>query len=221
MSSHVAMDHSKHENQHEAHHPATGDNLMMMMSMSFHGGCNEVILFSFWKTESVAGLIGSMVAVFLMGVAYEGLKFLRENIVRKNLRINNLASSNRRSNQYNPLRVPADQPDLPHQPIASSSNDIDNSDAIASISRETVERSDVQSGTTGVIRTVETSIWSWTHLLLTVLHMVQVIVAYFLMLIFMTYNSWLCSAVIVGAGVGYFIFGWKKTVLIDDSEHCH
>ena len=50
---------------------------------------------------------------------------------------------------------------------------------------------------------------------------IQVTLAYLLMLIFMTYNSWLCAAVVVGAAVGYFLFGWRKTIVYEESDHCH
>jgi len=42
------------------------------------------------------------------------------------------------------------------------------------------------------------------------------------MLIFMTYNVWLGLAVALGAAAGHFMFGWKKTVLLEaGGEHCH
>ena len=51
---------------------------------------------------------------------------------------------------------------------------------------------------------------------------VQIVLSYCLMLIFMTYNVWLCLAVALGAAIGYFMFGWKKTVVVDvGGEHCH
>ena len=51
---------------------------------------------------------------------------------------------------------------------------------------------------------------------------VQIVLSYCLMLIFMTYNVWLCLAVALGASIGYFMFGWKKTVVVDvGGEHCH
>lgn len=62
---------------------------------------------------------------------------------------------------------------------------------------------------------------NWHHFLQTFLHIVQVTVSYFLMLIFMTYNVWLCLAVALGAGCGYFIFGWKLNKVVDIYEHCH
>ncbi|XP_002736582.1 high affinity copper uptake protein 1-like [Saccoglossus kowalevskii] len=52
-------------------------------------------------------------------------------------------------------------------------------------------------------------ICSSAHALLTILHLLQVILAYALMLTFMTYNGWLCLSILLGATVGYLIFGWK------------
>jgi len=59
------------------------------------------------------------------------------------------------------------------------------------------------------------------HALQTILHMFQFVLSYFLMLIFMTYNVWLGIAVTLGAGVGYFCFGWNKNMAIDVTDHCH
>ena len=60
---------------------------------------------------------------------------------------------------------------------------------------------------------------SWMHTFQTCLHIVQIVLSYFLMLIFMTYNVWLCFAVVLGAAIGYFLFGWKKSVIVDVTEH--
>nr|CAG14932.1 Copper Transport Receptor [Platichthys flesus] len=53
-------------------------------------------------------------------------------------------------------------------------------------------------------KTVGQRMLSPAHFLQTVLHIVQVVVSYFLMLVFMTYNAYLCIAVAAGAGMGYF-----------------
>uniref|UniRef100_A0A2K5K495 Copper transport protein n=1 Tax=Colobus angolensis palliatus TaxID=336983 RepID=A0A2K5K495_COLAP len=63
-------------------------------------------------------------------------------------------------------------------------------------------------------KTVRQQMLSFPHLLQTVLHIIQVVISYFLMLIFMTYNGYLYIAVTVGAGTGYLLF-------IDITEHCH
>ncbi|ESO06021.1 hypothetical protein HELRODRAFT_64907, partial [Helobdella robusta] len=67
------------------------------------------------------------------------------------------------------------------------------------------------------------------HLIQTALHGVQIFLSYCLMLIFMTYNIWLCTSVVVGAIFGYFLFSWKRhkcsncvpTANITTSDHCH
>lgn len=52
--------------------------------------------------------------------------------------------------------------------------------------------------------------WSRDHLVQTLLHLVQVTLSYLLMLVFMTYNTWLCAATVVGLALGYFLFGWRR-----------
>ena len=52
--------------------------------------------------------------------------------------------------------------------------------------------------------------------------LLQLTLAYFLMLIVMTFNTWLCLAVVVGSTTGYFLFGWRKSVVVDaHADHCH
>ena len=62
---------------------------------------------------------------------------------------------------------------------------------------------------------------SLTHALQTGLHVVQLVLSYWLMLIFMTYNVWLCLAVALGAGTGYFLCAWRRQSVVDMNEHCH
>lgn len=40
-------------------------------------GYTEVILFDWWSIDSVGGLIGSMVGIFILAMLYEGLKYWR------------------------------------------------------------------------------------------------------------------------------------------------
>lgn len=65
------------------------------------------------------------------------------------------------------------------------------------------------------------TMFSRMHGFQTFLQIVQTVLSYFLMLIFMTYNVWLCVAVVIGTAVGYFLFGWKKSCIVDVTEHCH
>jgi len=152
-------------------------NLHTMMHMYFHFDVSAYILFEFWKTEEVGGLIGSMIAIFFLAFLYEALKFYREHLYRHSFR----------TIQYNTVTVP-----------------VENGGSV----KETQ-------------KTVQVKMLSTMHAWQTVLHVVQVIISYFLMLIFMTYNVWLCLAVTLGAGSGYFFFGWKKSLVVDITEHCH
>ena len=71
-------------------------------------------------------------------------------------------------------------------------------------------------------RKATNAMFNWGHLLGTILHLVQMSLAYLLMLIVMTFNTWLCLAVLLGSTLGYFLVGWKKPAgAIDVSDHCH
>ena len=63
--------------------------------------------------------------------------------------------------------------------------------------------------------------FSLTHALQTVMHGVQIFWGYCLMLVFMTYNAYLCLSLVLGACVGYFVAGWSRTHVTDQNEHCH
>jgi len=168
-----------------------------MMKMYFHGGYTEVILFDFWRISSVGGLVGSMVGCFLLGVLYEGLKFFREFMLRQEYRSTGYSN------------------------VSPSPESIveDGSDSI--IAEPAVRTADLHRNKSS-IKIIQTNLLSRGHILQTFLQLIQVILSYCLMLIFMTYNTWLCAAVALGAATGYFAFGWKKTVVLDaGGDHCH
>jgi len=183
-----------HENMVKMPHVMGGNGSdHMMMMMYFHGGYNEVILFTFWQISTLAGLIGSMIGCFLMGVLYEGIKSYREywmNGAFHTVRYNQVGNQQRKS------------PGV-EQGVAANGETSD------SISEQ------------DSVKVIETKMISLPHFVLTALHFVQMALAYFLMLIVMTYNSWLFLAVLFGSTLGYFLFGWRKTTVVDVSDHCH
>jgi len=196
-----AVVHEDHGVVHDADHGALAGGAMKhddMMKMYFHGGYNEVILFSFWRISSVGGLVGSMIGCFLLGVLYEGLKFFREFMLRQEYRSSGYSN------------------------VAPSPESIaeDGTDSINSV--EPAVRTSRPERAGSNIKIIQTNLLSRGHILQTFLQLVQVILSYCLMLIFMTYNTWLCAAVAMGAATGYFAFGWKKTVVLDaGGDHCH
>ncbi|XP_044258997.1 high affinity copper uptake protein 1 isoform X1 [Tribolium madens] len=181
-SMHKGMDHSMGHNMGTTTMPKHD---MSHMSMAFHTGYNETVLFDQWKFTTIGGLIGSMIGIFFMAALYEGLKYYREYLFWKT---------------YNALQYRAVT--LPEKGVVSEDNQI-----VHMVGE--------------VIHKQPPTMLSGMHFYQTVLHMIQMVLSYFLMLIFMTYNVWLCLAVVIGAGVGYFLFGWKKSVIVDVTEHCH
>ncbi|XP_063539016.1 high affinity copper uptake protein 1-like [Cydia strobilella] len=75
-------------------------------------------------------------------------------------------------------------------------------------------------GNCGGTAVVKYSMLSMGHFIQTLLHIVQSTASYVLMLVFMTYNVWLCVALVAGLAVGYFCFGWRKNTVVDVTEHC-
>lgn len=184
------VDHSQHDHSLHSHSMSSGSTMEHMMSMAFHFGYNETILFTPWQISTVSGLIGSMFAIFIMATLYEGLKYYREYLFWKTY---NLL-------EYRPVS-------MPEKSTISSNEENRPAPAVHYVGE--------------VIHKQPPSIFSWMHLYQTFLHIIQVTLSFLLMLIFMTYNVWLCMAVVFGAAVGYFLFCWKKSVIVDVTEHCH
>merc|ERR1719449_527465 len=177
--------------------------------MYFHGGYHEVILFDFWRISSIGGLIGSMIGCFLLGILYEGLKFFREFLISYELR---------KSSYTHVSPTPVDVND----DTTVTSNNGNNSDSIHTTEQEVSSSTPSPARRNNQVKIIQTSLLSRGHLTQTLLQFIQVWLSYCLMLIFMTYNTWLCLSVSLGAAVGYFLFGWKKTVVMDiGGEHCH
>ncbi|XP_029678151.1 high affinity copper uptake protein 1 [Formica exsecta] len=184
---HGTMDHGRMDHDVGA---STSDACSDMgshgMSMTFHTGYCESVLFENWKISSIGSLIGSMIGIVIMAALYEGLKYYREYLFWKTYN----------ALQYRSVTVPSEK------------NVVAEDNRVVHMVGE-------------VIHKQPPTMLSWMHLFQTFLHIVQIVLSYFLMLIFMTYNVWLCCAVVVGAAIGYFLFGWKKSVIVDVTEHCH
>lgn len=86
-NSHHSMDHESMAHEMMDHDANSSGHHMMMMF--FHGGVTEVVLFDGWRIHSVGGLAATMVALFLLGILYEGLKFMRDYIYTKNVEVTN------------------------------------------------------------------------------------------------------------------------------------
>lgn len=229
MVDHSAHDHTmmEHGAHGHAHHGAAGamgaggggPGAMVhhMMSMSFHGGYDETILFEQWKIDSVGGLLWSMLVIFVMAALYEGLKYYREHLFWRTYN----------ALQYRPVTVTEKSNGNGVAAAGGTSTNGGTGDGL-NVLMGTGGGSGAGGGSSGgsvlnedTNRVVQPTMLSLMHLYQTLLHILQVTLSFLLMLIFMTYNTWLCLAVVLGAALGYFLFGWKKSVIVDVTEHCH
>ncbi|CAM2699738.1 unnamed protein product [Rotaria socialis] len=193
------MNHAHHMMEHKSNttsvpsgHGSHADH-MMSMAMTFHGGFTEQILFSQWNTKT-ATFIGSWIIIFLVAVLYEGLKTIRDQLAKREARCKCEEQGERPSS----LLRHGQQDENPN-----------NNDLIPGV-------------ITGNARTTKRArLLSLHHIIQTLLHILQMGISYLLMLVAMTFNIYLFLAVILGAGVGHFLFGWRRSSVIDYNDHCH
>ena len=69
-----------------------------MMQMFFHGGCDEVILFDWWRISTYGGLVASMFVCVVLAILYEVLKVYREYVIWRR----NQGQQRRQQKRYNP-----------------------------------------------------------------------------------------------------------------------
>ena len=55
------------------------------MTMVFHGGYTETILFSFWQIDSLAGLVVAMVALLVLSAVLELVKLAKSKLSDRDL----------------------------------------------------------------------------------------------------------------------------------------
>ncbi|XP_078381454.1 protein SLC31A2-like isoform X2 [Oculina patagonica] len=142
----------------------------------FHVSTEGILLFQSWRLNSATVLFGACLSTFLITALYEGLKIFRQWLVSRPLRLLIKDLWQSRSTSE----------DIPDTEDSSST-------------KETLQQR--------IVKFPRQRRWnSRIHIFQTFLHMLQVFVGYVLMLIVMTYNTWLGIAVLAGAGVGYLAF---------------
>lgn len=190
---------------HNYHHDQHAEsNLHDGMIMSFHVGYKETILFEFWKTETLSFFLVSCLILFVGAFLYEGLKLAREILIRHELVTSRLSSSLLENStvNYNKECCCNNYPSGTKCQQCKITNENKFSEQVT-------------------FKSYRMSLFSRGHLLQTLLHMLQITVSYLLMLVFMTYNVWLCLSVVVGAALGFFVFGTQRLTSIEINENCH
>uniref|UniRef100_A0A1I7UY28 Copper transport protein n=1 Tax=Caenorhabditis tropicalis TaxID=1561998 RepID=A0A1I7UY28_9PELO len=183
-------DHSEHEGHNSGHgsHGAHGGHEGHMMKMWFHGGFEEVILFDFWRTDSLFGMLLSCAAIFIMGATYEGVKWFRVFLQMSQSQSQVLAN---KSCVEFALQTTRSSGGTCHQSISRSQSNKPQSEPFL---------------ISTVTRSPATSPFSPQRIIQMFLYILQLVLAYWLMLIVMTYNTYLTAAVVLGAGFGHWLF---------------
>lgn len=170
-----------------------------MMKMYFHFTLGDTCLFEGWKLDGADDMIIACLVFFIIAVAYEGLKSYREHLIKRD----------RLRRRAFPISVIGGGGDLAYRVSNGATEPVNPGNGRGSPPVASVTRSP------------ESLMLSAPHVIQTVLHMVQVLTSYVLMLVLMTFNAYLCISIVLGAGLGYFAFCWRRFTIIDETEHCH
>uniref|UniRef100_A0A8C5R5K1 Copper transport protein n=1 Tax=Leptobrachium leishanense TaxID=445787 RepID=A0A8C5R5K1_9ANUR len=152
------------------------------MQMYFVFSNNVTLLFDFWTVHTLTGLILSFVVVLFLTVLYEVSKVWKSNLLSRVL-----------------LTIPG-TPDLLPTPSQSSDLEADaamNSDPLLpgdSFPNHIVDRA-----------SSSTCRWWLLHCFVSLLHTVQVVLGYLIMLCVMSYNAAIFLSVIIGSALGYYL----------------
>jgi len=176
---------------------------MMMMQMYFYASSSCVILFEQWETTTWEEMLGSCLGIAVFAALYEGLKVLRDYVDYK------MAAEKACKCAVAP-DLTADERSV----VNSQTTVIDMGPECHCGPHEDSKSASRRKGRHPIIAT--------RHIIQTALYFVQLWIGFMLMLIFMTYNVYVCLAVTTGGALGYFCFSWMKKQRPDyDSEICH
>ncbi|VDK74283.1 unnamed protein product [Litomosoides sigmodontis] len=168
------------------------DSSWMMYPMILHFSKHEYILVNFWKTGTVLGFSASVLLVFLLSIFYEAVKALRLYFAR-----------NRAVERRN-------------QRIQSNIVVWESSEHVDSVSTEMISYSPIFRFSR--FRALK-QLFTFYRIVQLSLYFAQLLLAYTLMLIAMTFNVWLIFGIVFGQIVGYFFFSEEPTC-DENTETC-
>ncbi|CAK9290139.1 unnamed protein product [Gordionus sp. m RMFG-2023] len=163
----------------------------------FHFGINDRILFENWKSQNIAEFLGSCFAVLILAIFHEFLRYLRIRLTSQyrlrctNKNCNCCFKKNNQTYYPNIISDDSSQHLTPAQFESKTTNQPANNDPQI-CSHPNILKSNLPP-------------WSFKPIL-TALFALHTTISFLLMLIFMTYNLYLCGATIIGLSVGHWVF---------------
>ncbi|KAG9266231.1 putative low affinity copper uptake protein 2 [Astyanax mexicanus] len=157
--------------------------------MYFEVSSSVTLLFKFWSVHGAGGMVLSVFVVLLLTVIYELLKVWKTTL-------------DKQVENHSAPAFPAAFSPTPH----CLSPELTHPDSTASLNNSPSEISLAPTENTSTTAANTSTVNSWLlHSLQTVLHVVQVVLGYMLMLCVMSYNVWIFLGVIMGSLLGYFL----------------
>lgn len=171
------------------------DHLEMMKSY-FHTDTGDTVLFKSWILKSGWDTFLTCIAFLLLAILYEGIKCYREHLYKR------LSFAVKKE-----------------VTVISNGHNTTSRSSVGG-SPPSSAKVNLGSATGAPEPSINPRIFSVPHLIQSGLHVCQVILSYTLMLAFMTFNIWICLSILMGAGIGYFMFYWRKITVVHVTD-CH
>nr|AKN21632.1 slc31a-2 [Schmidtea mediterranea] len=209
---------SMHKCNHSMHnqmkHGAAGSN-HSGMTMYFNLANPFYLFLKELFITSNGAICGGAIVLFVLTILYEGLKTYREILLYRKIRKN-------RKYLMNESVTPSTLLNDNHHDITPSGD----AEIITPNSSTTFKSRKKYIYPVYLERPFSRNRFALTrftkdHVIQSILHLLQTFISYLLMLAFMTFNVWICLAILLGSMIGYFIFGWRKSLILENLDHCH
>jgi copper transporter 1 len=206
--------------------PSSPDTIHSIFDMKsyLHTDYGDTVLFKSWVLKSTWDIVLTCLAFFLLAILYEGIKCYREHLYKR------LSFAVKKPVPV--LSTSATQHNSHHSHHHHHLHGCNNSN-----SQQPCRRSDSSAYTghsspldpTTPAKLFQKSVnkdsilcrlFSIPHAVQSLLHTMQAVLSYTLMLSFMTFNIYICVSIIAGTGIGYFMFCWRRITIVHVSD-CH
>ena len=186
-----------------APHSPASDFAHSSMKSFLHVDAGDTVLFKSWVLNSTWDIVLTCLAFLLLAILYEGIKCYREHLFKR------LSFAVKKqvpvlSSMHHPHHH------VHHQTLGSSH-----------AGRQRESSCPPEAPAFNLRKSnFNLRILSLPHTIQSLLHVLQTLLSYTLMLAFMTFNLYICLSIILGAGIGYFMFYWRKITVVHVTD-CH
>ncbi|PWZ00172.1 Ctr copper transporter, partial [Testicularia cyperi] len=186
-------------------------SMNMIWNWDTRGLC---VVSSSWRIDSTLQLYLSLVLIAMVGVLYEWLRLYIRRLDAKIARSASLGTSNPAHRRRASVLPTSSSSASPSDGLLGNQSPANRrSPSLGSTS--SFKRGGLASSTLPISRRTQT--------LRSSLYALSVFISFWLMLVSMSFNAWLISAIVAGAGIGHFLFSRDFTSLSDDTQGlaCH